>query len=203
MSSNLIARSNKKPPSGGFFFAVSLLSQPEKGVSLMTSGTISGSAACPCGSGLAFSACCEPYLTGAKLPPAPEALMRSRYSAFATGNIDYLEETLLPGTRSDFDREGAAQWAAASEWTGLEVSTAEGGGPGEDEGVVEFVAHFRQQGEDRVHHETASFARKDGRWWYVDGIMGVRPRRVEKVGRNDPCTCGSGKKYKKCCGAAA
>ncbi len=52
---------------------------------------ISGSAACPCSSGLDFASCCEPYLTGAKLPPAPEALMRSRYSAFATGNITYLE----------------------------------------------------------------------------------------------------------------
>ncbi len=80
---------------------------------------ISGSAACPCSSGLDFASCCEPYLTGAKLPPAPEALMRSRYSAFATGNITYLEETLLPGTREDFDARGAADWAAASEWTGL------------------------------------------------------------------------------------
>ena len=26
-------------------------------------------------------------------------------------------------------------------------------------------------------------------------------RTAEKVGRNDPCPCGSGKKYKKCCGA--
>ncbi|MEQ8266096.1 MAG: YchJ family protein [Parvibaculum sp.] len=164
---------------------------------------IAGSAACPCSSGLAFSDCCEPYLTGAKQPPLPEALMRSRYSAFATGNIAYLEETLLPGTRDDFDRKGAAEWAAASEWTGLEVRHTEKGGPGEDEGVVEFVAHYRQDGVGRVHHETARFARKDGRWWYVDGIMGVRPRQVEKIGRNDPCSCGSGKKYKKCCGIAA
>ncbi|MAM95947.1 YchJ family protein [Parvibaculum sp.] len=164
---------------------------------------ISGSDACPCRSGLEFAQCCEPYLTDAKQPSGPEALMRSRYSAFATGNIDYLEETLLPGTRDDFDRKGAAEWAAASEWTGLEVRAVEGGGPGEDEGIVEFVAHFRQQDADRVHHETANFKRQDGRWWYVDGIMGVRPRRVEKVGRNDPCSCGSGKKYKKCCGIAA
>jgi len=164
---------------------------------------ISGSAACPCGSGLTFSACCEPHLTGAKLPPTPEALMRSRYSAFATGNIDYLEETLLPGTREDFDRKGAADWAAASEWTGLEIRHTQGGGPGEAEGVVEFVAHYTQAGDKRLHHETSSFRRDGGRWFYVDGIMGARPRHVEKIGRNDPCSCGSGKKYKKCCGVAA
>lgn len=164
---------------------------------------IAGSDPCPCRSGLEFGQCCEPYLTGAKLPPTPEALMRSRYSAFATGNIPYLEETLLPGTRDDFDAKGAADWAAASEWTGLEIRHTEGGGAGESEGIVEFVAHYRQAGDERVHHETSTFKHQDGRWWYVDGIMGVRPRRAEKIGRNDPCSCGSGKKYKKCCGVAA
>src|SRR5690606_37710579 len=164
---------------------------------------ISGSADCPCRSGLEFSKCCEPALSGAVVPATPEALMRSRYSAFAAGRIDYLEETLLPGTRDDFDAAGASEWAAASEWTGLEIRHTEGGGPGESEGIVEFVAHYRQGGVDRVHHETSTFRFQDGRWWYVDGIMGVRPRRVEKVGRNDPCSCGSGKKYKKCCGGAA
>jgi uncharacterized protein YchJ len=29
----------------------------------------------------------------------------------------------------------------------------------------------------------------------------VKPRECKKIGRNEPCTCGSGKKYKKCCGA--
>jgi SEC-C motif-containing protein len=158
---------------------------------------------CPCASSKSIAACCGPYLSGAALPPTAEALMRSRYSAFATGNIDYLEDTLMPGTRDDFDRNGASEWAGSSEWTGLTVRHVEKGGEGDDEGYVEFVAQFRQQGADRVHHETGHFGRKDGRWYYVDGTMGTRPRIVTKVGRNDPCTCGSGKKYKKCCGAAA
>jgi SEC-C motif domain protein len=58
-------------------------------------------------------------------------------------------------------------------------------------------------GKRHIHHETGRFARQDGQWYYVDGIMGVRPRTAPKVGRNDPCPCGSGKKYKKCHGAAA
>ena len=36
-----------------------------------------------------------------------------------------------------------------------------------------------------------------------DGTVKKQPRRVQKVGRNDPCPCGSGKKYKKCCGRDA
>jgi SEC-C motif-containing protein len=160
--------------------------------------------ACPCGSGKDLAGCCGPYLSGAALPPTPEALMRSRYSAFATGNIDYLEQTLLPGTRDDFDRKQVTDWAANSEWTGLEVRSTEGGGPDEEDGIVEFVARFRTGGKEYVHHETSRFSRSDGRWWYVDGTMGPRPRTVAaKVGRNDPCPCGSGKKYKKCHGLAA
>ncbi|MBI1260302.1 MAG: YchJ family protein [Rhizobiales bacterium] len=159
--------------------------------------------ACPCGSGKTFGDCCAPYLAGSALPPSPEALMRSRYSAFATHNIDYLESTLLPGTRDDFDRDGVREWAEGATWTGLEVRHTEAGGPMDQTGVVEFIAHFSMQGEPRLHHETSSFVRQDGRWWYVDGIMGARPRKVEKIGRNDPCSCGSGKKYKKCCGQAA
>lgn len=158
---------------------------------------------CPCGSAKAFGVCCGPYLSGKALPPSPEALMRSRYSAFAAHDIDYLEATLLPGTGGDFDRAGATQWAQSATWTGLEIRDTQAGGPEDDEGIVEFVANFRMGDEDRVHHETSRFKRQDGRWWYVDGIMGVRPRKVEKIGRNDPCACGSGKKYKKCCGAAA
>ncbi|WP_207478904.1 YchJ family protein [Arenibaculum pallidiluteum] len=159
---------------------------------------------CPCASGKEFGACCGPFLSGEAVPPNPEALMRSRYSAFAVGNIDYLESTLLPGTGEDFDRAQVTDWARNSEWTGLEIRATEGGGPDDDAGMVEFVARFRTGGKDYVHHETSRFARQDGRWWYVEGSMGPRQRVVgPKVGRNDPCPCGSGKKHKKCCGAAA
>jgi len=155
---------------------------------------------CHCGSGRPFDECCGPYLSGASVPPTPEALMRSRYSAFATANVAYLGETLLPGTQDDFDADQVTEWAKNSQWTGLEVrSTADG--KDADEAFVEFVAKFVMDGKELIHHETGRFQKQDGRWWYVDGIMGQRPRTVVKVGRNDPCICGSGKKYKKCCGA--
>ncbi|WP_114392396.1 YchJ family protein [Oleisolibacter albus] len=158
--------------------------------------------ACPCTSGRAFDDCCGPYLAGTAVPPTPEALMRSRYAAFTQANVDYLEQTLLPETRADFDRKQAEEWATGSQWTGLEIRSTEGGKPGDEEGWVEFVAHFRIQNKDYVHHESSRFQQRDGRWWYVDGIMGPRPRSVQKIGRNDPCPCGSGKKYKKCHGAS-
>jgi len=158
---------------------------------------------CPCGSGRTLDQCCGPYLAGTANAPTPEALMRSRYSAFATVNVDHLERTLLPETRGDFNREETEQWARSSEWTGLEVRSTSGGREDDDEGFVEFVARFNMDGKAHIHHETGRFARQDGQWYYVDGIMGVRPRTAPKIGRNDPCPCGSGKKYKKCHGAAA
>lgn len=155
---------------------------------------------CPCDSGRDLDACCGPYLARTTPAPTPEALMRSRYTAFAKQDIKYLGETLLPGTQDDFDAEQVTEWASKSIWTGLEVrSTADG--QTADEAFVEFVAKFTMDGKDLIHHETGRFKNQDGRWWYVDGVMGQRPRTVQKVGRNDPCTCGSGKKYKKCCGA--
>ena len=168
-----------------------------------SASTDAASNVCPCRSGKSLDACCGPYLAGTVPAPTAEALMRSRYSAFATRNVDYLEETLLPETRADFDRGEIEAWAKNSLWTGLEVRSTEGGGAGDEEGIVEFIAHFTMNGKPQSHQETSRFAKRDGRWYYVDGVLGMRPRSGPKVGRNDPCICGSGKKYKKCCGAAA
>ena len=86
---------------------------------------------------------------------------------------------------------------------GLELRAVTDGGVDDAIGTVEFVARFRFNGEQHLHHELASFRREQGRWVFVAGDMNPKgpPRRVVKVGRNDPCPCGSGKKYKKCCGA--
>ena len=97
---------------------------------------------CPCGSGLTLESCCGRYLSGGETAPTAEALMRARYSAFATGAIDYLEQTLLPETRGDFDRAHVTDWARGSRWLGLEVRSVAAGGPDDDEGTVEFAAHF-------------------------------------------------------------
>jgi len=154
---------------------------------------------CPCGSGRTLDQCCGPLLAGAAAD-TPEALMRSRYTAFARRDVDYLESTLAPEAKEDFNRADAETWAKEAAWQGLEVrgATTEG-----DQGTVEFVARYRTRGQPFAHHELASFRKAAGRWLYVDGVINPKPaqRVAAKVGRNDPCPCGSGRKFKKCCGA--
>lgn len=154
---------------------------------------------CPCGSGVAFAECCEPIIQKRRRAETPEELMRARYSAYATADIDFLYDSLLPDGRADFDREGTKKWATSAEWHGLEIINTE---TADTEGTVEFIATFTQQGNEVKHHEISRFKKVDGTWYLLDGKM-VTPkpfrRESPKVGRNDPCPCGSGKKYKKCC----
>jgi len=164
---------------------------------------------CPCGSQLPYAECCEPYISGQKKAPTPEALMRSRYTAYVKVNEPYLKETVAPESRHDYNSQDVRDWAAKSEWLGLEIVEAKGN-------TVEFVAKYKTQGKVLEHHEVSTFKRKDGRWYFVDGDSHVHEegkghehhhatapivRAQPKIGRNDPCTWGSGKKYKKCCGA--
>jgi SEC-C motif-containing protein len=158
---------------------------------------------CPCGSGKPYADCCEPLISGAQAAVSPEALMRSRYTAFATRQVAYLEQSLHPGQRSDYDAPGTAKWAGDSSWEGLEILNVSGDPETDSSGKVEFRAHYRRKGERIEHHELAEFRKANGVWYFYDGKM-VTPGQVRrdtpKVGRNDPCPCGSGKKYKKCCG---
>ena len=132
-----------------------------------------------------------------------EELLRSRYTAFARGNTDYLTETLTLDIRDTFDRVEAEGTAANTKWLGLDIRTSTGGGVDDDTGEIEFVASFRLHDEPRIHHELSQFRRENGRWLCAGGQVNPKPvqRQVEKVGRNEPCPCGSGKKFKKCCGA--
>ncbi len=155
---------------------------------------------CPCGSEKTFDDCCQPYLSGTALPPSAEALMRSRYTAYTRMDDNYLLATWHPNTRptnptpSDDGDESA--------WTGLDILRTEAGQSGDNTGVVEFIAHCEINGVASQLHEISEFSHDGERWFYVDG-SGQQPIRREtpKVGRNQPCPCGSGKKYKKCCGA--
>jgi SEC-C motif-containing protein len=154
-----------------------------------------------------YATCCQPYVEGREAAPTAEALMRSRYTAFAVGAMDYLARTIAPESRHDLDMAALERWAKESEWNGLDIVDTVEGQPGDSLGIVEFIAHFRRDGADEVHHERSSFRRdgKDGCWYFVDGSKpkGKPVVKADKVGRNDPCPCGSGKKYKKCHGAAA
>ncbi len=160
---------------------------------------------CPCGSGRTHAECCGPYLAGERWPETAEALMRARYSAFATGNVDFIHDSYDPGSRDELDRQQTETWSKQSEWLGFELIDSEGGGVDEDTGTIEFIAHYKLQGDELAHHELAQFEKVDGKWYFMDGRMLGQPtyrREAPKVGRNDPCPCGSGKKYKKCCGGA-
>ena len=123
--------------------------------------------------------------------------MRSRYSAYVRANIDYVEMTTAPEARDDFDQGAAENWAKQSMWLGLRIVSTERGEASDDEGVVEFVASYQANGERVDHRERSQFRKTaDGQWLYISGAA----PELTKVGRNDPCPCGSGKKYKKCCG---
>ena len=157
---------------------------------------------CPCGSGATLAACCGPILSGAAAPTA-EILMRSRYTAFTLGDIDHLSRTLSREARKDFDEADAAETPRNTRWLGLEIRAVQDGGEKDETGSVEFVAHFSLAGQRHAHHELSRFEREDGRWVYTTGQINPKaaPRQGVKVGRNAPCPCGSGKKYKKCCAA--
>lgn len=158
---------------------------------------------CPCGSNRIYDDCCGPYIAGDRPAPTAEALMRSRFTAYATRAVDYLFETTHPRRRKRSNRESIRQWAEKTTWRELQIHQVEGGGPDDHEGVVTFTADYTEDGEDRKHEEVARFKRENGRWCFYDG-KAPGPAQVvrdaPKIGRNDPCPCGSGKKFKKCCG---
>ncbi|WP_280402473.1 YchJ family protein [Nocardia carnea] len=118
---------------------------------------------CPCRRGETFGECCGPLLAGRPAPSA-EALMRSRYTAFALGDAGYLRRSWHPRTRPDrLDLDPTRRWLF------LEIHEVTGGGPFEQSGTVEFTAHYRDPGGRGQLHETSRFTRVDGAWCYLDG----------------------------------
>jgi len=156
---------------------------------------------CPCGSGNDYAACCEPIIIGKKAAETPEQLMRARYTAHVKAAIDFLHESTHPDGREGYDHQATKDWAENSEWKGLEIVGTKDGGPEDEKGEVEFIARFRDKGGIHSHHERALFKRENQQWLFFEGTMvKSQARNVTKIGRNDPCFCGSEKKYKKCCG---
>ena len=171
---------------------------------------MSNTASCPCESGALFEACCGPLLSGTSSAATAEALMRSRYTAYVRVAVPYLLETWHPSTRpQEIDVD------AMPHWCGLEILGCDQGGEGDAQGWVEFRATALAEGRLLVLRERSRFVRDEGTWRYVDGefieeekpavaLQPTEPAKTPvgkgKVGRNDPCPCGSGKKFKKCCG---
>jgi SEC-C motif domain protein len=155
---------------------------------------------CPCGSGRDYAKCCEPIIKGEQLAETAEALMRSRYSAYVKVETDFIFESTHPKHREGYDHIGTKEWAESAEWQGLEIIDVKGGASGDSTGEVEFIARFSEKGEPKVHHELGLFKKEKETWFFTDGKpVGQKPVTRVKIGRNDPCICGSGQKYKKCC----
>lgn len=159
---------------------------------------------CPCGSTKTYAECCEPIIAGTRAAETPEELMRSRYSAYAKAEVEHIIKTTSPKQREQLDEQATRRWAEKAEWRGLEIVGCEAGGADDTEGTVEFIASYAEDSSVRHHHEFGRFRKIDGTWYYEDGEMvKTKPvvRETARVGRNDPCPCGSGKKHKRCCGA--
>ncbi len=144
---------------------------------------------CPCGSSIALDDCCGKWHQGQPAPSA-ERLMRSRYSAYTLGLIDYLVATTLPAQQAALDRDSMRAWSLGSTWLGLEV---EGSELIDTHAFVTFTARWHDGDGEHSHRERSAFVQQAGRWYFIDPTVPL------KAGRNDPCPCGSGQKFKMCC----
>ena len=133
----------------------------------MTSETIDGPdpEMCPCGSARPYDRCCGRFHRGEAQAATAEQLMRSRYTAFAVGDADYLLETWHPASRPR-----RVRFDPGRRWVGLEVLATTGGGMLDGEGTVSFVAHHERDGERRELQEVSAFVRIEGRWRYLGPV---------------------------------
>lgn len=119
--------------------------------------------------------------------------MRSRYSAYVLGLGDYLLATTLPAQQAALDREAIGAWSLQSTWLGLEVESAEVLGGLPEHAFVTFTARWHDHNGEHRHRERSAFVQHGGRWYFIDPTVALQ------AGRNDPCPCASGQKFKKCC----
>ena len=119
---------------------------------------------CPCCSGKSYEDCCKPFHKIEKYPSTAEALMRSRFSAFAIPNGDYLMETTLPAKRKLHSKEDLQEWGEINDWTNLEIVRT----PTLNQ--VEFKAYYTDEDKKpQLHHELSVFQKLNDRWYYVSG----------------------------------
>lgn len=122
---------------------------------------------CICGSGLPSTRCCERYISGGEYPQTAEALMRSRFTAFARRDEAYILKTWDAEKRPprvNFSKQSA-------EWIRLEIVNVKKGGKNETKGIVQFKAFYREADVDHTLKETSRFRKIQGRWYYLDGVV--------------------------------
>ncbi|HAS61892.1 MAG TPA: hypothetical protein DCS35_04525 [Vibrio sp.] len=162
---------------------------------------------CPCGNATQYEVCCQPIHHNHSEAHTPEQLMRARYSAHVLGLVDFVVNTYHSSCHAAEQRDAIAE-SVDSDWVELEVLESSFGAD-ENEGYVTFKAFFNQDDTQYCLEERSRFVREDGLWFYIDGEYPIEEQQDQrlsqsveslKIGRNDPCICGSGKKFKKCCG---
>lgn len=154
---------------------------------------------CPCDSQKNYLSCCEPFITGKQSPQTPEALMRSRYSAYTMANIDYIKDTMRGKALAGFQEQEARAWASRVKWIKLVVfkSVIESSSLG----FVEFEASFVDGSQLKSIHENSEFIRDNGRWYYVGGQHLPTSATKQIISRTKDCPCGSRRKFKNCHGS--
>ncbi len=125
---------------------------------------------CPCDSALNYAVCCGRYHKGNLKAPTAEALMRSRYTAYAMGNAQYLFKTWHQDTRPSLTslKESEPQQLIA-----LKIVSTKAGDEGDLKGMVEFIASSKCNNPEEPiyqHHEKSLFIKIKEQWLYIDRI---------------------------------
>lgn len=156
---------------------------------------------CPCGSRLLFNACCQLFISDKKIPASAEQLMRSRFSAYATSNAQYIFDTYESSQREKQSVAEIKAWADECLWLALVIHESH-------QNIVEFSAFYVVENTLCELREQSNFTLEQGHWRYIDGDIKVN-KELTDIKRNDICPCNTypsawsakkGKKYKHCCG---
>ncbi|MDC1106183.1 YchJ family metal-binding protein [Prolixibacteraceae bacterium] len=157
---------------------------------------------CVCGKVEDYNSCCGRFISRKEKATTPEELMRSRFTAFSLGEVEYIIDTerlAKPNTSA-----GLKSWCDTVTYTKLDVLSSK---ELRDKGEVHFKAYYKEGFEQTILEERSQFIKENDKWVYVSG--NAKTQTVDamntissdrKMGRNEPCWCGSGKKFKKCCG---
>lgn len=146
---------------------------------------------CPCQSNKSYEDCCGCFHAHAQFPETAEQLMRSRYAAYVMKNVPYIVDTTVPIQQALLNLQAIQAWAENTQWLGLQILKTET--LSKLQSAVEFNAVFQGEEGEQSHHERSIFVKIDERWYFVDPTVPLPAMK-------QPCVCGSGKKFKHCCG---
>lgn len=146
---------------------------------------------CFCRSGKEYKHCCAPFHLHTAIPETAEQLMRSRYTAYVLKNIPYIVSTTVPSQQTLLETHLLQEWANNTTWLGLEILKTEN--LTKTQSAVEFKAIFQGEEGELAHQERSIFVKIENRWYFVDPTVSLPTMKQS-------CVCGSGKKFKHCCG---